>query len=254
MNVEERAKGLLNLVEAYRRDECRELIDRASAEATGILRRAWRAERAHLHASVEAERTRARALIQAARAERATRERTSGDRRNARLLALAWPQLTATLQQRWREPQAREAWVAQALAAALDALPAGQWTVRHAPDWAAPGQAAPCVAAAGRLAKRGAPAPRFRGDPDLDAGLVVESGAARLDASLAGLLQDRPNLEARLLALLAARDARSESLLHSGHVPDPGGPGAGPGKAVESASAGDQAGAQAGSPHGQGHP
>jgi hypothetical protein len=252
MNVEERAKGLLNLVEAYRRDECREVIDRARAEASGILRRAWRAERAHLHASVEAERTRARALIQAARAERATRERASGDRRNARLLALAWPRLTAILRRRWLDPRAREAWAAQALASALDALPPGQWTVHHAPDWPAPEQAAPCVAAAGRLAKRGAPAPKFRADPDLDAGLVVECGAARLDASLAGLLQDRANLEARLLALLAARDG--------GHAGDAG---AGPGKAirdggpsnpVESAAAGDQAGAQAGSPRGQGHP
>jgi hypothetical protein len=284
MNVEERAQGLLNLVETYRTEECREVIDRARAEAGEILRRAWRAERAHLHASVEAERSRARALIQAARAERATRERTSGDRRNARLLALAWPRLGKLLQGRWQDPQGREDWVAHALASALDSLPAGQWTLRHAPDWSAHKQAAPCVAAAGQLAKRGAPAPTFRADPGLDAGLVVECGAARLDASLAGLLQDRLRLEARLLALLAtkdgghagdagagpgkatrdgggragpgaaAEDARPESLLHSGHVPHPGEPGAGPGQAADSAAAEGREGAQARHPHDQGQP
>jgi hypothetical protein len=273
MNVEERAKGLLKLVETYRAQECREAIDRARAEASEILRGAWKRERDHLHVSVEAERSRARALIQAARAERATRQRTSGDRLNARLLALAWPRLLALLQGRWQDPQGRESWVAQALAAALDALPAGQWAVRHAPDWSAPEEAAPCVKLAGRLAKRQAPAPAFRADPGVAAGLIVECGAARLDASLAGLLQDRPRLEARLLALLAARDgghagdsrdgggraasgaaaedARPESLLHSEHVPHPCGPGAGPGKAVESAG---PVGPRAGQPQAKKHP
>ncbi len=222
MNVEERAKGLLNLVETYQTDECRAVIDRARTEAGEILRRAWHTERDHLHASVEAERSRARALIQAARAERATRERTSGDRRNARLLALAWPRLTTRLQERWEDAQGREAWVAQALSAALEAMPAGQWTLHHAPDWPAPEQAGPCVALAEQLAKRKAPAPEFRADPEIAAGLIVECGAARLDASLVGLLKDRPRLEARLLALLAATDG--------GHAGDAG---AGPGKTAK---------------------
>lgn len=204
MNVEERAKGLLSLVETYRTEECRAAIDRAKAEAKEILRRAWRTERGHLHTSVEAERSRARALIQAARAERATRERTSGDRRNTRLLALAWPRLTALLEARWQDPEGRESWVAQALAAALDSLPWGPWIVRHAPEWQTPEQAPPCVALAERLVRHGAPAPRFSPDPDVTAGLIVESGAARLDASLAGLIQDRARLEARLLAMLAS--------------------------------------------------
>jgi len=207
MNVEDRAKELLRLVETYRAQECREVMDRARAEVREILRRAWQRERAHLHTSVEAERTRARALIQAARAERATRERTSGDRRNARLLALAWPRLRALLQARWQDPEGREAWVAQGLTTALDALPAGHWTVQHSPDWLAPEEAEPCIALAERLARRGAPAPRFVPDPGVAAGLIVECGAARLDASLDGLLLDRPRLEARLLALVAAADS-----------------------------------------------
>ena len=135
MNVEESAKTLLKLVEGYRSQECREAIDRARAEAAEILRRAWRREREHLHASVQAERSRARALIQAARAERATRERASGDRQNAVLLAQAWPRLRALLVARWRDPTGRETWVARALDQARKSLPPGPWTVRHAPDW-----------------------------------------------------------------------------------------------------------------------
>lgn len=210
MNVEESAKTLLKLVETYRSQECREAIDKARAEAAETLRRAWRRERDHLHTSIAAERSRARTLIQAARAERATRERTSGDRLNADLLALAWPHLRALLEARWRDPVRRETWVARALEQALGALPAGPWTVRHAPDWVAPEAAAPCVAAAARLAQVQAPAPRFLAESSIIAGLIVEGRSAVLDASLDGLLADRQQLEARLLALLAVRAAAVE--------------------------------------------
>jgi hypothetical protein len=205
MNVEERAKGLLKLVEAYRTQECRELIERAKAEVQDIMSRAWRREREHLHTSVEAERSRARSLIQAAQAERATRERSSGDRANAHLLSLAWPLLERGLTARWADHNQRDAWVAQALDGAFDALPAGQWTIHYAPTWSAPERAAPCIALAARLAERGAPAPSFSPAPEMVAGLIVDSGSARYDASLEGLLQDRPRLQARLLALFAAR-------------------------------------------------
>jgi hypothetical protein len=224
MNVEESAKILLTLVESYRNQECREAIDKARAEAAEVLRRAWRRERDHLHTSVEAERSRARALIQAARAERTTRERTSGDRLNADLLALAWPHLRALLAARWRDAVGRDAWVAVALGQALEALPAGSWTVRHAPDWVAPEAAGPCVAVVAKLRARLAAKPqakssdgevaalRFLADPTLAAGLIVKGGAAVLDASLDGLMADRQQLEARFLALLATRD--------DGHVSD----------------------------------
>jgi hypothetical protein len=211
MNVEESARTLLKLVETYRGQECREAIDKARAEAAEILRRAWRRERDHLHTSIAAERSRARTLIQAARAERATRERTSGDRVNADLLALAWPHLRALLAARWRDPAGRATWVARALEQALVSLPAGPWTVRHAPDWVAPEAAAPCVAVAARLAEVQAPAPRFLAEPSIVAGLIVEGGSAVLDASLDGLLADQQQLEARLLALLATRSAAIRS-------------------------------------------
>jgi hypothetical protein len=218
MNIEESAKTLLKLVENYRSQECRDAIDKARAEAAEVLRRAWRRERDHLHTSIEAERSRARTLIQAARAERATRERTSGDRLNADLLALAWPRLRALLEARWRDPVGRETWVARALEQALGAFPAGPWTVRHASDWVAPEAAEPCVEVAAKLRARLAAksqakssygagtALRFLADPTLAAGLIVTGGAAILDASLEGLMTDRQRLEARLLALLAARD------------------------------------------------
>ena len=40
-------------------------------------------------------------------------------------------------------------------------------------------------------------------DPDVTAGLIIECGGARLDASATGLLADREAVEARLLALVA---------------------------------------------------
>ena len=44
--------------------------------------------------------------------------------------------------------------------------------------------------------------PGVEADGNIVAGLVIECGGAVLDASLDGLLRDRPRLEGRLLALL----------------------------------------------------
>ncbi len=205
MNLDERKAGLLRLIEGYRESECRALLDAARAEARALLARVFREERARLRQRVAAERTDLRMRIQAARAERDTRERASGERANARVLALAWPHLRQALADRWADPGGRRGWVDTALTQARRVLPVGVWTVRHAPGWTRP-EWEPLAAelAAGLGAE-----PRFLAEGDLVAGLTIETGGATLDASLDGLLRDRTRIEARLLALLAAGGQRA---------------------------------------------
>lgn len=198
MNLEGREQALLALVDAYREEECRTLLDAARREAAALIGRAYQQERTRLHQRVLAERARARERIQAARAERDTRERTGGERANARILALAWPRIEAALGARWRNPVGRRAWVQEALAQARQLLPSGVWTLRHAPDWPAEEWGALGTALAGELGTE----PRFVADGSLSAGLAIEGAGATLDASLWGLLKDRARIEARLLALL----------------------------------------------------
>lgn len=200
MNLAERQRGLLRLVADYREQECRRLLAAAREEAAEIRRQSFRKQRAYLHNYVLAERSRARAEIQAARAEQRTRERGVSERRSLELLQAALPMLRERLLQRWRVPEQRRRWTETYLHRALDLLAHGGWTVRHAAEWH-DGERAELRA---ELTEILGQEPSFRCETAIEAGLIVESGGAVLDASLRGLLQDRTRLEARLLALLAA--------------------------------------------------
>jgi hypothetical protein len=204
MNLAEREESLLRLVVEYREQECRRLLDAARTEAAELLAVTFKRERAHLHQRIVAERSRAQGRIQAARAERATRERWVHERTHASLLAAAWPRLREALLARWHAPRSRAQWVASHLDEALRALPRGRWSIRHAPEWGEDERRAP----AARLAEALGEAPRMQTDGDIAAGLVIASGGAVLDASLDGLLRDRPRLEARLLALIEAQASK----------------------------------------------
>lgn len=203
MNIEERERALLKLVEEERDKACRRLLAEADERAGALLRDAYRRERAALHERIVAERSRAEGILRAAAAERATAERRRGEQADARLLAAAWPGLRAQLAERWSDPDQRRDWVASTLEQALARLPHSGWTIRHAGGW----PQAERAAAQARLAQAGVAAPALRADADLTAGLIVAAGGAVLDMSLEGLLRDRARIEARLLALAKGRQA-----------------------------------------------
>ena len=198
MNLREREKGLLRMVEDHRERECRRLMEAAREEAEELRRQSFRKQRAHLHTRVLAERSRARAMVQGARAERATRMRQISEVRNLALLETAWPLLRERLAARWRTPEQRRRWTQTYLRRALSLLPKGRWTVRHAPGWTEEEREETLADLEDALDR----VPRFRSEAGIEAGLIVESDGAVLDASLNGLLQDRTRLEARLLALI----------------------------------------------------
>lgn len=205
MSLEEREQALIRLVDDYEAAECRDILATARADVARRLSLTHRQARALLHERVMAERSNARARIQAIRAERETRRRASVEHANARLLELAWPRLRRTLQARWQDPETRRHWIRFALAEAGRALPAAVWTIRHPPDW----DAREREETAERISTQSGHAPRWLPDDGLAAGLAIESQGAILDASLDGLLGDRQRLEARLLALVAAAPGAS---------------------------------------------
>jgi hypothetical protein len=206
MNTEERAQALLDLVADERDKACRQLMAEAAARAAAIKGDAYRRERALLHQRMVAERSRAEALLRAAAAEQSTAERRRGEQAHAALLAAAWPRLEAALLARWSEAETRRQWVDSALDQSWRRLPRTAWTIRHAGGWPEAERAAALAA----LRRDGLPEPAMRADKDLAAGLVVSAGGAVLDMSLAGLLQDRARIEARLLALAVRAGKREQ--------------------------------------------
>ena len=197
MNNIEREHALLKLVQDERDKACRKLLAEAALRAAAVKRDAYRRERDLLHQRIDAERRRARGLLRAASAERATAERRQGEQADAQLIAALWPRLRVHLADRWARNESRIAWVSAALAQARRALPHAGWTIRHAPGWPEAERATALAA----LARHGVAGPALRADAALSAGLVVVADGGVLDMSLEGLLQDRARVEARMLAL-----------------------------------------------------
>jgi vacuolar-type H+-ATPase subunit E/Vma4 len=200
MNIEQREQGLLKLVDDYREQECRRLLDEARTQARELRRQAYARERAALHQRVTAERARAQGLIQAAEAELATRERRRVEQTDAALVDAAWPRLVDALKARWNNTETRRAWVGHALGEALRRLERGDWLVRHAPGLPEAEQGE----AEERARREAEISLRFGVDDGVVAGLIINAKGAVLDMSLNGLLRDRAPVEARLLALARA--------------------------------------------------
>ncbi len=199
MSLADRERQLLALVETYQAEECRRLLEAAQGAARVLVQGAYRGARQRLHQRTAAERTRARRRIEAAQAELATRERRATERLHWQLLEVAWPRLREVLLGRWQSPEGRRVWVEWTVRDALESLPLHQWLIEHAPELGAQEQGRLRAALTPRLAEP----PGFASDGGLLAGVRIRCGEAVLDGTLAGLLVDRPRLEARLLGLFA---------------------------------------------------
>ncbi len=213
MNSDEREQGLLKLVGDYREQECRRILGEAEGRARELRRMAFARQRVALHQSIIAERARAQSLIQAAEAERATRERRRSEQRDAALMRAAWPLLQQALVARWQAADTRRRWVALAFGEASRRLPADGWLVRHPAAWSALELEPSAESAQGDVLGMDAletddqpEPPRFIVDDTIVAGLIISAGGAELDMSLGGLLRDRARIDARMIAIAKQRE------------------------------------------------
>lgn len=147
-------------------------------------------------ASLRAER--AAALVKAkARAMRARHEVFLAD--NSRLLEAGLADIEASLHELWEAPEARAAWCRNAVALACERLgDIERFAVEH-PDPLPDGTREVIVKAMSDACCR---SPELRPDTGLRAGLRLTADHACLDATPAGLMQDRDRIAGEYLAVL----------------------------------------------------
>jgi hypothetical protein len=127
----------------------------------------------------------------------ATDRRLPHQRHDVRVLAQAWQGLRERLNERWTDPSKRASWVDAYLQRALATLPreAAGWRIEYEREW----NEAERAAARDRLRRAGIDPLQFFQLESVGAGLRIVSGNNVLDATLAGLTDDRTQLEGRLL-------------------------------------------------------
>lgn len=203
MPVDRQMQALLALVDADRAQKCEAILAEARARAAALLTEAHVDARRRMRAAFLEERERRDERIGAARANLQTRRRLALQRLAAALLAEGWRKLPDELMRRWRQPEARRAWVASVVASARALLPRTGWRITHAPDW----PAAERDELARELAVALGTAPEIVVDATADAGLRIAAGGNVIDSTLHGLTADRAEIGAQLLRLLEAGDS-----------------------------------------------
>ncbi|MGL6108983.1 MAG: hypothetical protein ACRC2B_02675 [Rubrivivax sp.] len=199
MNLDAQTRALLDLVEADRARQVATILEDAHSRAALLRAQAHAEARKRMRQAFAEQRALRHDRIAAAQARLATQRRLHAQQRTAALLRLAWEQLPGELEQRWRDPAARATWVAKVIAAAMARLAhTAAWHIVHAPDWPAAEQ----QALARALVAKSAPAPVFEADAGIRAGLKIMVDGNRIDGTLAGLLAERGDFEARLLRQL----------------------------------------------------
>jgi len=187
---------MLERVSRHRERRTGEIRAKAVAQTHEIVRGARAEARQNLKRAVARERARmAQGLRQAeARAELESRRRAQLETRT--LLAHMWEHIAAVLEARWQSAAARRAWISAAIAEAAQLLPGESWRIEHADGVSAEDRrAAEGLRGAGRLR-----AIEWQLDARLRAGLRVRAPGACLDATIAGLLARRAEVEAEFLS------------------------------------------------------
>jgi hypothetical protein len=194
MLIERQMRALLDLIETDRARQCAQIVGAANGRAAAQRVQARADARACVRQAFEEQRLRRRERLAAAQAQLATQRRLHAQQRTAALLRLAWERLPGELLALWQQPVGRAAWVAHVLEFARVRLPAGTWRIVHAPDWLA-------IEWQAHAAERGG-IPQLHADPAIRAGLKVVANGNVIDGTLAGLLSERAEIDARLLRLL----------------------------------------------------
>ena len=194
--VDAQVERLLDVVQTYHKEYCEGIKAKAEQDARVIIKQAHRDARKRMHNVVVDNREKMQQEIGAAKAKQLTAEKQKQYRRDQRILDVALDKLQEILLSRWKVTQQRQAWINSALAIASRVLLADVWQVEHPAQWSVAEQK---QLLAGITKHTGQP-PTLSANEDIQAGIRIISCGTVVDATLLGLLVDRPRIEADFLS------------------------------------------------------
>ena len=194
--VDAQVQRLLEIVEAYRKEQCDALITQAKLDSRHIIRQAYRDARIRLHQDVQNSREHMRSELSSARAKLHTMMMQQRHQADQRFLEQSWNLLAAKLQARWQQPKQRQAWVQKIVVNAIKMVPGKDWLIEHPKNWAGDEQKQLRIQVndkyTGRL--------KFNCVAEITAGIRIVTDGAVIDGSLQGLMADRNGIESIFLA------------------------------------------------------
>jgi vacuolar-type H+-ATPase subunit E/Vma4 len=174
----------------------REIVAKAQREAKQAIRDSRKQLRERQRQAVREERRRREHELQTAKSRVETRARRHAFRQHEEVLQALWPLLADALRERWADTEQRRAWCDMIVSEAAAALTGTDWVIEHPPGFTSKDRDALLQ----RLQQLDIAAPTFTPCDDIANGLRIKTGTACLDGTTDGLLAERRDIEASLLA------------------------------------------------------
>lgn len=202
--------ALLQRVQADRDRRCAQLRASTEGQARDLLHAARHEARANVREAIVRERKHAEQALRQAQASAALELRQHEQRAIRALLQEMWAAISGVFEARWADAAGRKSWLEAAVRQAQGMLSEHTWRIEHGGGWseAERGALAALAASNGRSA-----APRtieLVCDPPIGAGIRIRTPGACLDATAAGLLASRTQIESEFLAQYLEHTRMSE--------------------------------------------
>lgn len=194
--IDAQVQRLLDVVAQYQTQQQQQIMAEAQRQAHAIVRSAYHEARVMVRKENTRNRERLQRETARARARHQTAVKQQLHTRDQQFLNDAWRQLEISLRARWQQESARKTWIANILNYGAKALPVSQWRVDLGPGY----DAADLQHIAQQVQVVTGQEPQLRDAPDGLVGIKIQAMGAIVDGTLTGLLQDRADIEAQLLA------------------------------------------------------
>ncbi|WP_455200575.1 hypothetical protein [Kaarinaea lacus] len=194
--VDAQVQRLLEIVEAYRKQQCDALITQAKQDSQHIVRQAYREARVRMRQDIQDSREHMRNELSSARAKLHTLMMQQRHEADQRFLEQSWNLLAAKLQARWQQPKQRQAWVQKIVLNAGKMVPGKDWLVEHPKDWTSDEQ----KKLRSQVNNKFTGKLKFKNATDISAGIRIVTDGAVIDGSLQGLMANRIDIESIFLA------------------------------------------------------
>ena len=179
---------------------CAQQRTRAEGQVRDILRSARSEARANVHTAVVRERKLGEQALRQARASALLEERQRAQQQTRALLRQMWAAITGALESRWDDPAHRKAWVRTSIRQAKGLLIGRSWRIEHDASWSQL-ELAELVQLISGKDEGGLPYEvELACGQDIRAGIRISTAGACLDATIAGLLASRAEIESEFLA------------------------------------------------------
>jgi vacuolar-type H+-ATPase subunit E/Vma4 len=182
-------------------ERSRTIEEDADRQAEQLLARTRRQCRQRGQKAVAEERALMAAAIARTEAALASRRRRRQQAIDSERLDRGLERLKQALLSRWQDAQTRRAWIDAAIDEAAAVLPPDGWVVEYGGSLDVPALTATL---AGRTAD-----PAVQASPQIECGIRIRRGSARLDMSIEGLLAHQAALAGELLAEIYALEAQT---------------------------------------------